>query len=148
MNTMNYAICLGFQIWYSLMPSIMLSIGYYDINELLSPEVVNVIKDTTLEWSDQMIKYTTVLCANLYSSIIQSAGVTVDGSSGVSTSVAGSITDSNETGIFDPLEIRTKEIHKGVLRKLVIACFTVCFFSSISYITASGNSLRNHFYGD
>lgn len=79
MNTMNYAICLGFQIWYSLMPSLMLSMGYYDINDLLSPEVVNGIKDTTLEWPDYMIKYATVLCANLYDSLIQSAGVTVDG---------------------------------------------------------------------
>ena len=41
---MNYAICLGFQIWYALMPSLMLVLGYY--HQIFKPEVVKYIKDT------------------------------------------------------------------------------------------------------
>lgn len=121
---MNLAICLGFQIWYSLMPSLMLTIGYYDFHLILSPEAVKSFKDTTREWSPQTIKLATELCENLNQSLMQAAG---------------SSAESNETGT---LEIRGgEESHKVVLRKLVIACLAVCLLSTVSYITVGGTEL-------
>lgn len=63
----------------------MLAIGYYDLNEILSPEVVKSIKDTTREWSAQMIKLAAELCENIYNGIMQAAGGTLE-TGGASTS--------------------------------------------------------------
>lgn len=128
---MNFAICLGFQIWYSLMPSLMLTIGYYDFHLILSPEAVKSFKDTTREWSPQTIKLAAELCENLNQSLMQAAGSTLE--------TGGASAESNETGT---LEIRGgEETHKVVLRKLVIACLAVCILSTVSYITVSGTEL-------
>lgn len=133
---MNLSICLGFQIWYSLMPSLMLTIGYYDFHFILSPEAVKSFKDATREWSPQTIKLTAELCENLNQSLMQTAGSTLD--------TGGT---SAESGTFDPLEIRGgEESHnKAVLRKLVITCLAVCILSTVSYITVSGTELCQQF---
>ncbi|GMN55591.1 hypothetical protein TIFTF001_024709 [Ficus carica] len=56
-------------------------------------------------------------------------------------SILGSSAELNETGTFDPLEIRESEEVKTnnvVLKKLVIDCIAVCILSSISYNTVCG----------
>lgn len=67
---------------------------------------------------------------------------------GASSSVLGTIAESNETGTFDPLlEIRrgeetNVEYHKKViLTKVVIACITVCILNSLFVTNACGTDL-------
>lgn len=141
--SMNLAICFGFQAWYSLLPSFMLSLGFNDINELLSPDVLKSFKDSIRGWTPQLIKYATEMCENIKMEIMQAAG----GASGCSI--------SSETGTFDPLGIRGGEggqlsavetSHKTQLRQLVIACFALCLLSNISYISACGTELCQQFY--
>ena len=95
-------------------------------------------KDTTREWSPQMIKLAAEQCENLNQSLMQAAGSTLE-TGGASTTGGGTCAES---GTFDPLEIRGgEESHKVVLRKLVIACLAVCILSTVSYITVSGTEL-------
>lgn len=134
---MNFAICLGFQIWYSLMPTLMLTIGNYDYHYILSPEAVQSFKDTTRIWSPQTIKLVAEQCETLNQYLMQAAGSTLE-TGGACTSGGGT---SAESLTFDPMEIRGEESHKVVLRKLVIACLAVCILSTVSYITVSGTEL-------
>ncbi|CAK9165878.1 unnamed protein product [Ilex paraguariensis] len=142
---MNQAICLGFQIWYSLMPSLMLTIGNYDFHFILSPDFYKSFKDSTREWSPQTIKLAEELCEDLSHSLMHAAGSTLE-TGGASTSGCGTSAESNETGTFDPLGIRAREeTHKVVLRKLVISCLAVCLLSTVSYITVGGTELCQQF---
>lgn len=138
---MNQAICLGFPIWYSFMPSLMLTIGNYDWHWILSPDFDKSFKDSTREWSPQTIKLAEELCEDLSHSLMHAAGSTLE-TGGPSTSGCGTSAESNETGTFDPLGIRAREeTHKVVLRKLVISCLAVCLLSTVSYITVGGTEL-------
>ena len=44
---MNLATCLGFQLWYYIIPSLMLSVDLYEITDLISPRWVQDIKNET-----------------------------------------------------------------------------------------------------
>jgi len=92
-EAMNLSICLGFQIWYYLMPVLMQSVGYSNYNEILNPEVVNYIKDRSRDWSAPMIQRSIDLCDHMYNMI--QAGTLERG--GASSSVLGTIAESNET---------------------------------------------------
>lgn len=141
-EAMNFSICLGFQIWYYLMPVLMQSVGYSNSNGILNPEVVNYIKDRSRDWSAPMIQRPIDLCDHMYNMI--QVGTLERG--GASSSVLGTIAESYYTGTFDPLlEIRKGEeveYHKKVrLTKVVIACITVCILNSLFVTNACGTDL-------
>ena len=142
---MNLAICLGFQIWYSLMPSLMLTMSYFDFDFLLRPDAVKSFKHATREWSPQLIKLTTELCESINQSFMHATGSTLEtgGASTFKCEWCGTSAESNETGIFDPMGIiaREESSQKVLLRKLVITCLAVCLLSTVSYITVGGTEL-------
>lgn len=100
-NAMNFTICLGFQIWYSLMPSILLALEYYDLNQILCPEEVKYVKDTTRSWPAEILKGCIELCNNYFGNgIMQAAGASTSGSSA----------ELNDMATFDPIEEISKVV--------------------------------------
>ncbi|GKV52987.1 hypothetical protein SLEP1_g59537 [Rubroshorea leprosula] len=115
----------------------MISLGCYDIYDILSPEVVN----STRNWSASMIQMATELCTNSMNVIMQDTGRTLQTDGDITLGVG----TSPETGPFDPLGIREEEkeirvggIHKVVLIKVVSVCLATCLLSTISYTTVCG----------
>lgn len=140
-NAMNFTICLGFQIWYSLMPSIILALEYYDLNQILCPEVVKYVKDTTRCWPAEILKGALEQCYNYFDNGFMQAA-------GGSTSGGGTGAELNDMATFDPLGIRGGEAtpRNVVLKKLVIACLAVCILSSVSYASVCGTELCQQFF--
>lgn len=134
-ESINKAICLGFQVWYSLLPCIMLR--YHNYNEILNPEVVAYIKNSIRDWSSSRINTFSDMLDIIHTWISQTEWARPQ-SSGAGASWASAEPNYK----FDPLGIR-EEIHKGVLRKLVLSCLTVCLLSSVAY---TGTELANNFY--
>lgn len=85
------------------------SLGCYDINDFLSPEVVKSIKDITRNWSAPIMQIATELCDNMMNVIMQDPVGTLQ-TGGASTSGVGT---SPETGSFDPLGIIEEERRVG-----------------------------------
>lgn len=132
-DLMNYSICLGFSIWYSLMPKMMLYIWYYDYYELLSPEFLKRIKDSTQGWSSLMIESTGELSESIKNEIMLEPGCSFN--AGASTSIE---TVSKGDGLVDSLEL-VEPCHKTKLTKLIIACLLTCLLSNRAYATVIGN---------
>lgn len=135
-ETMNYSICLGFTIWYSLMPSLLLGFVHYDYQQILCPENLRLFKESTRDWSTWMIQGTTdmafKLCGILFNEQINSSTLDTGGAS------------ADAMGYDVPQ--RVDEVPRNlVLKKLVIACLAVCLLSSISYTTVCGTELSQQF---
>jgi hypothetical protein len=151
-NAINFSICLGFHVWYSLLPSLMIALVSNDINEILSPEVLKSFKDSTRGWSAPMIKIAAEICEDIKKIIMLETGGTLQ-TGGACTSGVGT---SPETGTFDPLRLLGDETQgpqsvgektdKVVLRNLVIACLALCLLNTVSYNTVCVTELCNEFY--
>lgn len=113
-ETMNFATCLGFQTWHSLMPCILQCSWFCDIKDLINPEIV---AETAIKsWSPSYIEDTPRIYDDLYN-MLPHEGEVERGGSGVS--------------------------YRAVLRKLVIACLGICLLSAVAYTNASGTELSN-----
>lgn len=137
-ESMNFAICLGFQIWYSHIPSLLLSLGINNLNQILTPEVVNHSISCTREWTSDMIYQSIQVFENLFQTYMQGGSI--------ECCMGESDAESNETVTFDPLGIRDVEVvehsmHKYQLLKLVTACLTVCMLNAVIYTTVCGSEL-------
>lgn len=137
-DAMNYSICLGFTIWYSLMPTLLLGFVHYDYSQFLCPENLRLFKESTRDWSTCMIQGTTEmamkLCGILYNEQINNSTLDTGGASVL----------ENET--FDTMVRRGEEVPRNlVLKKLVIACLALCILSTISYTTVCGTELSKQF---
>lgn len=128
----------------------MIALGSYDINEILSPEVVKSFNDSTRGWSATFIKIAAEICEDVKNVIrLETGGALQTG--GASTSGVGTCP---ETGTFDPLRIvgdetegiRGEKTHKVVLRNLVIACLALCLLNTLSYNTVCVTELCQQFY--
>lgn len=131
-NAMNLAICLGFQVWYTLLPNIMLALPYYDYNEILNPDKVFYIKNKISSWTPQMIESTINLCEYIRYWFTQPAA------GGMIETASSSGVGLNETGTHEPVVGSNQKI---VLRRLLIACIATCILSSVSYTTVCGTEL-------
>lgn len=135
-EAMNYSICLGFTIWYSLMPTLLLGFVHYNYLEILCPDNLRGFKEATRGWSTWTIQGTTdmafQICSNLYNEHINSSTIDTGGASA-------------EAIAYD-VPHRVDEVPRNlVLKKLVIACIAVCLLSSISYTTVCGTELSKQF---
>lgn len=144
-DSMNYSICLGFTIWYSLMPTLLQDFVHYDYPQILCPDMLRIFKESTRDWSTWMIQGTTEmaikLCGILYNEQINNGipGGTLD-----TGGASGNSAELNET--FDPMVRRGEDVPRNlVLKKLVIACLAVCILSTISYTTVCGTELSKQF---
>ncbi len=142
-DAMNYAICLGFHVWYGLIPSIMLSSECYNVYDIINPETVARVKAFTANVSPG---FQQVCNEKLTNEVMRDpVGALRSSTSGVGY--------GQEMETFDPLglikkdEIREVEAvssRKQVLfRDLVIVCLAACLLISICYTTFSGTELCN-----
>jgi len=83
------------------------------------------------------------LCDSFKKTIMQEPGGSrlINAGSSTSSSVAGA---STETESLSEVEL-VETTHKRILKKLMIACLTLCLISSITYTTACGTELCNQF---
>lgn len=129
-DAMNLAICFGFQIWYSLLPSFLLTLNPYDINEILSPDIFKDIhKQLCHIWNQNIIHE--YIIHNGMQDKMREAGITLE--SGVSSTS------------WDPLGIIAAEerevAHKDLLKTLLICSLAVCILSCVTYATVCGIDL-------
>lgn len=121
-DAMNLAICFGFQIWYSLLPSFLLTLNPYDINQILSPDIFKDIhKQLCHIWNKNIIHE--YIIHNGMQDKMREAGITFE--SGVSSTS------------WDPLGIIAAEerevAHKDLLKTLLICSLALCILSSVTY---------------
>lgn len=109
---MNFAICLGYKVWYAYLPCLMLSMGCFDIYELLSPGRVDFFKlsedplaNIFLQKHDPRVLMEALQTDGSESSI----GEACTSGSEACTWKAG---EWNRKEIFDPLGIVEKQIRE------------------------------------
>lgn len=113
------------------MPTLLLGFVHYDYSQLLSPSTVGFFKKTTQYWSDWMIEYSTENAIKL--------GLLINNET---------LDDLNSADINILDSINDDELTHGrnlVLKKLMIACLTLCLLSAITYTGACGTELSNQF---
>lgn len=140
MDSMNLAICMGFQIWFSLLPDIMLSLENFTYTEILSPYIVNSVRESTQGWSEDVINPVVDLYKNCLRFLMQAPESLID------APLSGEdISTDTESETLDSRGIRREVPLQSVAKKLMVTTFLVCLMSSVAYTNEFGTYLCHLF---
>lgn len=119
-----FCLCIGFSMWYAMLPNTLLTMpSYNSYDVLLNPDVMETIRRITSTMSDDIARLFLGVFSDL--SMIMSS----DGASPVMTSTGINADSQAEScSHFDPLRVT----HREMLTKLIFSCLTVSLFVYLS----------------
>lgn len=119
-----FCLCIGFSMWYAMLPDTLLTMpSYNSYDVLLNPDVMETIRRITSTMSDDIARLFLGVFSDL--SMIMSS----DGASPVMTSTGINADSQAEScSHFDPLRVTRREM----LTKLIFSCLTVSLFVYLS----------------
>lgn len=144
----NLALCVGFSLWYTLIPSVLLTVTSYS-EDLLKPEILSAADRMISDWLEHIRQ----IFYHLYEGVY--GGGREEGAQGIINNSSPvrqenlswerghgqTLTEGSKTNVgksFDPLGLNEVESKKLGLRRLILACLTACALNLISCKAASG----------
>lgn len=130
-DRVNFSICIGFKVWYVLMPAVLLSsTSYADYDVLLNPENVQALGRIAHGWLDQVNQ----MIRDAFMSTGQGISISIMDGVGAEQPVIHSAEHTLRVpSTFDPLLINEAENHQRVLKRLVFSCLAACVLTTTTY---------------